>query len=186
MIEANISIFCRFRKSKVAKKRKVYTKRPPRPPTFKCTIRQCAEEFTNKDDLIAHKIATHKRIQCTHCPDLKLVLDLNTHLKNMHGIIQNTICEHCGQGNATPTIWLLSSLWKLCLFLFFSKFFKATLRFWVMSKVCMRCTNHYNVIFAKIGLKVETVSDRIWLMCTFKGRKPVKFVEKYRRTANRC
>lgn len=68
-----------------------------RPPITKCAIRRCGAEFTTKDDLIAHKIATHKRIQCTHCPDLKLVLDLNLHLKNMHGIIQNTICHICGQ-----------------------------------------------------------------------------------------
>lgn len=89
---------------KTSKKRRAPTKRPPRPPIFTCKIRLCAEEFSTKDDLIAHKINAHKRIQCTHCPDLKLVLDLNTHLKNMHGIIQTTICEHCGQefhSNAT-------------------------------------------------------------------------------------
>lgn len=64
---------------------------------FKCKIRQCSEEFETKDALIAHKTAIHKRIQCTSCPDLKLVVDLNKHLKDMHGIIQNSMCEHCGQ-----------------------------------------------------------------------------------------
>lgn len=96
------SVSLHFRKTKKStKKRKTQTKRQS---TFKCTIRLCGEEFPTKDDLIAHKINTHKRIQCTNCPDLKLVLDLNTHLKNMHGIIQTTICEHCGQefhSNAT-------------------------------------------------------------------------------------
>ncbi|KAJ6627762.1 Zinc finger protein [Pseudolycoriella hygida] len=91
------------KKCEVAKKKR-RTPHAKRPPTFTCTIRQCAEEFPTKDDLISHKMTTHKRVQCTLCPDPKLVLDLNTHLKNMHGIIQNTICEHCGQvfhSNAT-------------------------------------------------------------------------------------
>lgn len=97
-----VSFYCyNFRKCKVSKSRKAYTKKPI---IFKCKIRHCAEEFETQDALITHKITFHKRIQCTYCPDLKLVLDLNTHLKNMHGIIQNTICEHCGQvfqSNAT-------------------------------------------------------------------------------------
>lgn len=57
----------------------------------------CLEEFETMDELISHKTNVHKRIQCTHCPDVKLVVDLNKHLKNTHGILQNSMCEHCGQ-----------------------------------------------------------------------------------------
>lgn len=64
---------------------------------FICKIRQCSEEFQNKEALIAHKTAVHKRTQCTFCPDLKLVVDLNKHLRVAHNIIQNSMCEHCGQ-----------------------------------------------------------------------------------------
>lgn len=46
--------------------------------------------------MISHKTTAHRRIQCTHCPDLKLVVDLNKHLRNTHGIMQNSICEICG------------------------------------------------------------------------------------------
>lgn len=49
------------------------------------------------DELVSHKTNVHKRIQCTYCPDIKLVVDLNKHLKNLHGIVQNSMCEHCGQ-----------------------------------------------------------------------------------------
>lgn len=59
----------------------------------------CHEEFDTMDALVTHKTTAHRRIQCTHCPDLKLVVDLNKHLRNMHGIEQNSMCEHCGQGN---------------------------------------------------------------------------------------
>lgn len=64
---------------------------------FTCRIRMCHEEFETMDALVIHKTTTHRRIQCTHCPDLKLVVDLNKHLRNMHGIEQNSMCEHCGQ-----------------------------------------------------------------------------------------
>lgn len=47
--------------------------------------------------MIAHKTVAHRRIQCTRCPDLKLVVDLNKHLRDVHSIIQNSICEICGQ-----------------------------------------------------------------------------------------
>lgn len=57
----------------------------------------CHLEFDSMDALITHKTTAHRRIQCTHCPDLKLVVDLNKHLRNMHGIEQNSMCEHCGQ-----------------------------------------------------------------------------------------
>lgn len=57
----------------------------------------CLEDFETKEELISHKTVAHRRIQCTHCPDLKLVVDLNKHLRNSHGIQQNSMCEHCGQ-----------------------------------------------------------------------------------------
>lgn len=64
---------------------------------FTCRIRQCCEDFDTQEALIAHKTAVHKRTQCTYCPDLKLVVDLNKHLRDAHNIIQNSMCEHCGQ-----------------------------------------------------------------------------------------
>lgn len=64
---------------------------------FTCKIKMCHEEFQTLDELISHKTNAHRRIQCTHCPDTKLVVDLNKHLKNTHGILQNSMCEHCGQ-----------------------------------------------------------------------------------------
>lgn len=57
----------------------------------------CLEEFDTLDALVSHKTNAHRRIQCTHCPDLKLVVDLNKHLRTTHGILQNSMCEHCGQ-----------------------------------------------------------------------------------------
>lgn len=57
----------------------------------------CHEEFDTMEALVSHKTAAHRRIQCTHCPDLKLVVDLNKHLRTTHGIEQNSMCEHCGQ-----------------------------------------------------------------------------------------
>lgn len=71
--------------------------RKPKKVVFTCKIKMCHEEFENQDALIQHKINAHRRIQCTHCPDLKLVVDLNKHLRNTHGISQNSMCEHCGQ-----------------------------------------------------------------------------------------
>lgn len=65
--------------------------------SFTCKIRMCLEEFETLDALVSHKTNAHRRTQCTHCPDLKLVVDLNKHLRNTHGISQNSMCEHCGQ-----------------------------------------------------------------------------------------
>lgn len=67
------------------------------PVNFVCKIKNCMEDFKSKDALIAHKTVAHRRIQCTNCPDQKLVVDLNKHLREVHGIIQNSICEICGQ-----------------------------------------------------------------------------------------
>lgn len=55
------------------------------------------EDFKTKEALIAHKTVAHRRVQCTNCPDQRLVVDLNKHLRDFHGIIQNSICEICGQ-----------------------------------------------------------------------------------------
>lgn len=71
--------------------------RPKNSAIFTCKIRMCLEEFESMEALISHKTTAHRRIQCTHCADLKLVVDLNKHLRNTHGIIQNSMCEHCGQ-----------------------------------------------------------------------------------------
>lgn len=89
---------CHFRKDKSTKKRNSHTNvQTKKSSLLKCPIKPCVEEFMTRDSLNTHKIETHKRVQCTYCPGTKLVLDLNSHYKKMHGIIQNTICEHCGQ-----------------------------------------------------------------------------------------
>lgn len=87
--------FRRKEKKKSNKSKKAEVK--ARPIAFVCKIRNCLEEFGSKDALIAHKTVAHRRIQCTNCPDLKLVVDLNKHLRDVHGIVQNSICEICGQ-----------------------------------------------------------------------------------------
>lgn len=89
----NVVPVCRKRK-KSARGR---PKNPSRPPMFTCKIKMCLEEFETMDALISHKTAAHRRIQCTYCPDLKLVVDLNKHLRTVHGIMQKSMCERCGE-----------------------------------------------------------------------------------------
>lgn len=79
------------------KSKKTSRGRPKNPVMHTCKIRMCLEEFESIEALISHKTTAHRRIQCTHCPDLKLVVDLNKHLRTTHGIMQNSMCEHCGQ-----------------------------------------------------------------------------------------
>lgn len=59
--------------------------------------RRCTKKFETKDAVIAHCALDHKRFQCTHCPNIRLYADLYKHLRDQHGIIENAICEHCGQ-----------------------------------------------------------------------------------------
>lgn len=64
----------------------------------RCPInRKCMKNFETKDALIAHCAMDHKRFHCTHCPNIRLFADLYKHLRDIHGIIENAICEHCGQ-----------------------------------------------------------------------------------------
>lgn len=85
-------ILCLYRKRKKAVRGRIKNS-----TLFTCKIKMCLEEFETLDELISHKTNTHRRIQCTYCPDLKLVVDMNKHLRNSHGISQNSMCEHCGQ-----------------------------------------------------------------------------------------
>lgn len=63
-----------------------------------CPInRKCVKKFETKDALIAHCALDHRRFHCTHCPNIRLFADLYKHLRDIHGIIENAICEHCGQ-----------------------------------------------------------------------------------------
>lgn len=63
-----------------------------------CPInRRCTKRFETKDELIAHCAVDHKRYHCTHCPNVRLFADLYKHLREIHSIIENAICEHCGQ-----------------------------------------------------------------------------------------
>ncbi|XP_055318231.1 zinc finger protein 429-like [Sitodiplosis mosellana] len=95
--EANKKVSVKKEPKKASKSKKTVRGRPKPRSLFTCKIRMCLEEFDTLDALISHKTSAHRRIQCTHCPDLKLVVDLNKHLKNTHGILQNSMCEHCGQ-----------------------------------------------------------------------------------------
>lgn len=64
-----------------------------------CPIKKgnCMKKFETKDALIAHCAMDHRRFHCTHCPNVRLFADLYKHLRDIHGIIENAICEHCGQ-----------------------------------------------------------------------------------------
>lgn len=63
-----------------------------------CPIsRKCTQKFGSQDEVIAHCAVDHKRYHCTHCPYLRVFADLYKHLREQHGIIENAICEHCGQ-----------------------------------------------------------------------------------------
>lgn len=63
-----------------------------------CPInRKCTQKFESQDEIIAHCAVDHKRYHCTHCPNLRMFADLYKHLREVHGIIENAICEHCGQ-----------------------------------------------------------------------------------------
>lgn len=65
---------------------------------LKCPIsRWCSKSFKTTDEVIAHCAVEHKRFHCTHCPKIRLFADLYKHLRDVHGIIENAICEHCGQ-----------------------------------------------------------------------------------------
>lgn len=94
-ISSHKILFFRKERKRSTKSKKIDVK--ARPIAFICKIKHCLEEFQSKEALIAHKTVAHRRIQCTHCPDLKLVVDLNKHLRDVHSIIQNSICEICGQ-----------------------------------------------------------------------------------------
>lgn len=59
--------------------------------------RKCSKKFDTKDALIAHCAMDHHRFHCTHCPNIRLYADLYKHLRDIHEIIENAICEHCGQ-----------------------------------------------------------------------------------------
>lgn len=62
-----------------------------------CLInRKCTKKFETIDALIAHCAMDHKRFHCSHCPNIRLFADLYKHLRDVHGIIENAICEHCG------------------------------------------------------------------------------------------
>lgn len=176
-----------FRKSK--KPSRGRPKNVNRSPLFTCKIRMCLEEFETMDALISHKTAIHRRIQCTYCPDLKLVVDLNKHLRTTHGINQKSMCERCGE------VYLNTRSLQVIFTKYFIKYFVCFVQNWVTknkmshkkkySRIIfngsMKLVNHYNVIFARNGLKAETQYGRIWIMCMFKGHKHVQHVVKYQR-----
>lgn len=63
-----------------------------------CPInRRCSKKFETQGELIEHCAVDHKRYHCTHCPKVRMFADLHKHLRDLHGIIENAICEHCGQ-----------------------------------------------------------------------------------------
>lgn len=63
-----------------------------------CPIsRRCSRNFETQSELIQHCEEDHKRYHCTHCPKFRVFADLPKHLRDVHGIIENAICEHCGQ-----------------------------------------------------------------------------------------
>lgn len=63
-----------------------------------CPInRRCSKKFKTQNELIEHCAADHKRYHCTHCTKVRMFADLHKHLRDVHGIIENAICEHCGQ-----------------------------------------------------------------------------------------
>lgn len=60
-------------------------------------LRKCPKKFETKDALIAHCALEHKRFHCSHCPNTRVFADLYKHMRDCHDIIENAICEHCGQ-----------------------------------------------------------------------------------------
>lgn len=62
-----------------------------------CPInRRCYKKFKIQNVLIEHCVADHKRYDCTHCPKIRMSTDLHKRLRDIHGIIENAICEYCG------------------------------------------------------------------------------------------
>ncbi|XP_031641089.1 zinc finger protein 454-like isoform X2 [Contarinia nasturtii] len=92
-------------KSKVAKNkattRKYQRKKSSKTSTntsnqHTCPNSKCRRKFEAKDTLIAHCAQEHARFHCTHCPNIRMFADLYKHLRDVHEIVENAICEHCG------------------------------------------------------------------------------------------
>lgn len=160
------TIFMKFSYNIFRKHKKASRGRPKLPATFICKIRMCLEEFDTIEGLVTHKTSVHRRIQCTHCPDVKLVVDLNKHLRTSHGIEQNSMCEHCGQvytnQRSLQVTYIKEKTSDIDDLIISMKFIVYKFNhFRITYSANMRWFNHCNVIFVKIGLKIETQYERI-------------------------